>query len=177
MKKPKSTVRRMADYFKQNPIPLTPKLNITEVRRAMKGYAKGFTINIKNDIDPLAQLQETKKAIGSFLGHLKAEMGGFKYSEALDTEFYKRIESPKPHKYEKGYCDSKQHVIINTHSIQKRLELTQREVLKKVANWLTSHPKPRVGNSRATNLARNVLISTFFRGSKSIKNRYRFCTI
>ena len=32
-------------------------------------------------------------------------------------------------------------------------------------------------NSRATNLARNVLISTFFRGSKSIKNRYRFCTI
>ena len=32
-------------------------------------------------------------------------------------------------------------------------------------------------NSRATNLARNVLISTFFRGSKSFKNRYRFCTI
>ena len=26
-------------------------------------------------------------------------------------------------------------------------------------------------------LARNVLISAFFRGSKSIKNRYRFCTI
>ena len=37
-------------------------------------------------------------------------------------------------------------------------------------------------NSRATNLARNVLSpgfwdSTFFRGRKSIKNRYRFCTI
>ena len=31
--------------------------------------------------------------------------------------------------------------------------------------------------SRATNLARNVLISTFFRGSKSIKNRYKFCTV
>ena len=32
-------------------------------------------------------------------------------------------------------------------------------------------------NSRATNLARNVLILTFFRGSKSINSRYRFCTI
>ena len=43
--------------------------------------------------------------------------------------------------------------------------------------WLTSHPKPGIlnhewKNSSATNLARNVLISTFFRGSK-----YRFCTI
>ena len=45
--------------------------------------------------------------------------------------------------------------------------------------WLTSHPQTTSEwkNSRATNLARNVLISTFFRGSKSIKNRYRFCTI
>ena len=32
-------------------------------------------------------------------------------------------------------------------------------------------------NSSATNLARYVLISTFFRGSKLIRNRYRFCTI
>ena len=44
--------------------------------------------------------------------------------------------------------------------------------------WLKSHPKPRVGKlKRDKYLARNVLISTFFRGSKSIKNRYRFCTI
>ena len=44
---------------------------------------------------------------------------------------------------------------------------------------LTSRPQTTSEweNSRATNLARNVLISTFFRGSKSIKNRYGFCTI
>ena len=64
-------------------------------------------------------------------------MGGFKYSEALEAGFFKRIEGPKPHKYEKGYCDSKQHIVINTHSIQESLELSQQEVLRKVANWMS----------------------------------------
>ena len=64
MKKPKSTVKRMVDYFKQNPIPLAPQINMTEVRRAMKGYARAFKINIVNDRDPLIQLQETREEIG-----------------------------------------------------------------------------------------------------------------
>ena len=42
--------------------------------------------------------------------------------------------------------------------------------------WLTSHPKPRVGKLKRDKFG-SVLISTFFRGSKSIKNRYRFFTI
>ena len=137
MKKPKSTVKRMVDYFKQNPIPLAPQINMTEVRRAMKGYARAFKINIVNERDPLFQLQETREEIGRFLKRLKVEMRGFKYSEALEVEFYKRIEGPKPHKYEKGYCDSKQHIVINTHSIQESLELSQQEVLRKVANWMS----------------------------------------
>ena len=88
MKKPKSTVKRMVDYFKQNPIPLVPQINMTAVRRAMKGYARAFKINIEE--------------IGRFLKRLKVEMGGFEYSEALEVGFFKRIEGPKPHKYEKG---------------------------------------------------------------------------
>lgn len=55
----------------------------------------------------------------------------------MEVEFYKRIEGPKPHKYEKGYCDSKQHIVINTHSIQENLELSQQEVLSKIANWMS----------------------------------------
>ena len=106
MKKPNSTVKRIVDYFKQNPIPLAPPINMTEVRRAMKGYARAFKIDIVNDSDPLIQLQETREEINRFLKCLKVEMGGFKYSEALEVEFYKRFEGPKPHKYEKGYCES-----------------------------------------------------------------------
>ena len=49
---------------------------------------------------PLIQLQETREKIGRFRERLKVEMGGFKYSEALEVEFHKQIEGPKPHKYE-----------------------------------------------------------------------------
>ena len=104
----------------------------------MKGYARAFNMNIVNDRDPLVQLQETRQEIGIFLKHLKVEMGGFKYSEALEVEFYERIEGPKPHMYKKGYCDSKQHIGINTHSIQESLELSQQEVLNKVSSWMSA---------------------------------------
>ena len=103
----------------------------------MKGYARGFKINIVNDRDPLSQLQETRQGIGRFLKRFKVEMSGFKYSEALEVEFYKRIEGPIPHKYEKGYCNSKQHIVINTHSIQENLELSEQEVLAKIPNWMS----------------------------------------
>ena len=63
-------------------------------------------------------MQETRQEIGRFLKRLEVEMGGRKYSEALEVEFYKRIEDPKPHKYEKGYCDSKQHTVINMNNLQ-----------------------------------------------------------
>ena len=64
-------------------------------------------------------------------------MGGSKYSEALEVEFYKRIEGPKPHKYEKGYYDSTQNIVINMSKLQESLELSQQEVLNKVANWMS----------------------------------------
>ena len=67
----------MVDYSKQNPIPLARQANLTEVRRAMNSYARAFKINIVNDRDPLAQLQETRQQIGRFLKRLKVEMGGF----------------------------------------------------------------------------------------------------
>lgn len=103
----------------------------------MKGYVKAFKINIANDRDLLIQLQETRQEIGWFLKRLKVEMGGSKYSEALEVEFYKRIEGPKPHKYEKGYYDSKRNIVINMNNLQESLELSQQEVLNKVTNWMS----------------------------------------
>ena len=76
----------MVDYFKQNPIPLASQVNLTEVRRAMKSYARAFKINVVNDRDPLVQLKETRQQIGRFLMRLQVEMGGFKYSEALEVD-------------------------------------------------------------------------------------------
>ena len=46
----------------KKPVPL-PRTKIEQVAKALKGYTKSFEIGIKNNKDPLAQLQNTRKAI------------------------------------------------------------------------------------------------------------------
>ena len=43
MKKPKSTVKRMVDFFKQNPIPLAPQANITSNEKLCKGFQNKYS--------------------------------------------------------------------------------------------------------------------------------------
>ena len=58
MKKPKSTVKRMVDYLKQNPIPLAPQTKV---------YERAFKINIVNDRDPLLSCKKQGKRLVDFL--------------------------------------------------------------------------------------------------------------
>ena len=44
----------------KKPIPL-PRTKIEQTNKALKGYTKSFEINIKNNKDPLMQLQNTKR--------------------------------------------------------------------------------------------------------------------
>ena len=66
----------------------------------------------------------------------------------------------------------------------KKLDLNKKESWREEIIWLMSpfvtcqHPKGfRWLTSRRKPQGRQIWLSTFFRGSKSIKNRYRFCTI
>lgn len=131
MKKPKSTVKRMVDYFKQNPIPLAPQANLMEVRRTMKGYARAFKINVVNDRDTLIQLQETRQEIGRFLKRWKWASSNIQ--KHWRSNFVKMLES-RSH-----ICIRRDIVIvsINMNNIRESLELSQQEVLQKVANWMS----------------------------------------
>jgi len=57
------------DDYKPIPKPRTtkpvllPSTKIEQVAKAMKGYTKSFEIGIKNNKDPLAQLQNTKRPL------------------------------------------------------------------------------------------------------------------
>ena len=57
------------DDYKPTPKPRTkkptplPRTKIDEVDKALKGYTKSYEIGIKNDKDPLIQLQNTRLAI------------------------------------------------------------------------------------------------------------------
>ena len=55
----------------------------------MEGYTKSFELNIKNENDPLKQLQSTRKAVEHKLKQLLREENGFKFDETLKVTFEK----------------------------------------------------------------------------------------
>ena len=64
------------------PVP-TPRTIIKQTDKALKGYTKSFEISIRNNKDPLAQMQNTRKAIEHSVISLLNEMKGLKYVETL----------------------------------------------------------------------------------------------
>ena len=75
-------------YKPRRPIP-TPRTKIEQTDKALKGYTKSYEINIKNNKDPLSQMQNTRKAIEHRVITLLNEMKGFKYVETLKVTFKK----------------------------------------------------------------------------------------
>ena len=62
---------------------IKPKTQIKQVAKALKGYTKSFEISIKNNKDPLEQLQITRKAIEHHIASILTSMKGLKFVETL----------------------------------------------------------------------------------------------
>ena len=88
---PRKSVKQMVQEYEDNiilpptpkprtkkPTPL-PRTKIEEVDKALKGYTKSFEIGIKNNKDPLAQLQNTRKAIEYHIIKILTSMKGLKF--------------------------------------------------------------------------------------------------
>ena len=96
---PRKRVKQMVQDYEDNiilpppefrdgykPVPL-PRTKIEQVAKAMKGYTKSFEIGIKNNKDPLAQLQSTRKAIEHHIVNILTSMKGLKFVETLKVTF------------------------------------------------------------------------------------------
>ena len=83
------------DDYKPTPKPRTkkptplPRTKIDEVDKALKGYTKSYEIGIKNDKDPLEQLQNTRLAIEHHIIKILTSMKGIKFVETLRVTFKK----------------------------------------------------------------------------------------
>ena len=62
---------------------IKPKTQIKQVAKALKGYTKSFEIGIKNNKDPLEELQITRKAIEHHIASILTSMKGLKFVETL----------------------------------------------------------------------------------------------
>ena len=118
----------------KKPVP-TPRTKIEQVAKAMKGYTKSFEIGIKNNKDPLAQPQYTRKAIEHHVRNILESMKGLKFVETLKVTFKKLVKDGTLDKT--AYFNSKAQTIINNTEIPEVLQSTKQQILNMIAQWVS----------------------------------------
>jgi len=114
----------------KKPVPL-PWTKIEQVDKALKGYTKSFEINIKNNKDPLAQLQSTRKATAYHLISELTSMKGLKFIETLRVTFTKITDSDIV--YKAAYFNSIAQTIVNNLEVAESLQLSKQQILNTIA--------------------------------------------
>ena len=129
------------DDYKPVPLPRTkkpvpsPRTKIEQVDKALKGYTKSYEIGIKNNKDPLAQLQNTRKAIEYHIISILTSMKGLKFVETLMVTFKKLAKDEIV--YKPAYFNSKPQTIINNTEIPEALQLSKQQILNMIAQWVS----------------------------------------
>ena len=118
----------------KKPTPL-PRTKIEQVDKALKGYTKSYEIDIKNDKDPLIQLQNTRLAIEYHIIKVLTSMKGLKFVETLRVTFKKL--SKDEIVYKTAYFNSKPKTIINNTEIPEALQSSKDHILNMIAQWIS----------------------------------------
>ena len=118
----------------KKPVPL-PRTKIEQVTKALKGYTKSFEIDIKNNKDPLAQPQNTRKAFEYHIVSILISMKGLKFVETFRVTFKKS--SKDEIVYKTAYFNSKPQTIINNTEIPEALQLSKQQILNMIAQWVS----------------------------------------
>ena len=118
----------------KKPVPL-PRTKIEILNKALKGYTKSYEISIKNNKDPLMQLQNTRKAVAYHIISVFKLMKGLKFVETLRVTFIKTSDSEIV--YKTAYFNSSPQTIINNVEITESLQMSKQNILNKVAEWIS----------------------------------------
>ena len=111
------------------------KIKINETAKALKGFTKSFEINIKNNKDPSAQLQNTRIAINKHITKIIESMKGLKFVENLKVTFKKYSRNEIVTKT--AYFNSKPKTIINKTEITEASQSSKEEILNIIAQWIS----------------------------------------
>ena len=118
----------------KKPVP-TPRTIIKQTDKALKGFAKSYEINIRNNRDPLVQMQNTRKGVERQVTTLLNEMKGLKYVETLKVTCEKISADVIVEK--SAYFNSASQTIINQMEINEALQMSKQNILNKIAQWIS----------------------------------------
>ena len=108
---------------------------ITQMQQALQGYTKSFDIELRDNKDPLVQLQESRKAIEYLFDNQLKISKGFKYVETLQVKFIKFSNGQKTEK--NGFFNSKADLILNNTNIQSSLQISKQHILNIISQWVS----------------------------------------
>ena len=131
---PRSRKPIPAPRTKKQPIP-TPRTRISQTAKALKNYTKSFEISVKDEKDPLVQLNNTRKAVTNHIENILILMKGLKFAETLVVTFEKRI-GREERLFKTAYFNSQQLTITNDTQIELALSLSKQQILNKIAVWI-----------------------------------------
>ena len=118
----------------KKPVP-TPRTVIKQIDKALKGFVKSYEINIRNERDPLVQMQNTRNGVERQVTTLLNEMKGLKYIETLQVTFEKISSNIIIEK--SAYFNSASQTIINQMEINNALQMSKQNILNKIAQWIS----------------------------------------
>ena len=118
----------------KKPVP-TPRTIIKQTDKALKGFAKSYEINIRNNRDPFVQMQNTRKGAEHRVITLLNEMKGLKYVETLKVTFEKISADVIVEK--SAYFNSTSQTIINEMEIADSLQMSKQNLLNQISRWIS----------------------------------------
>ena len=118
----------------EKPVP-EKRTIISQVEKALKGYTQSFEVELRDEKDPLVQLQKSRRAIEHLFKNLLVQTKGFKFVETLQVKFVKYSNNNKILK--NGYFNSTTDLIINETDIKLSLQASQQQILNKIAQWIS----------------------------------------
>ena len=134
-KSPNKDIIQMKLSEKSEEVRQKRKIKINEKAKALKGYTKSFEIGIKNNKDPLKQLQSTRIGIKANIESILKSMKGLKFVENLKVTFKKNSKNEIITKT--AYFNSKPKTIINKTQITEELQSSKHEILNITAQWIS----------------------------------------
>ena len=143
---------------KPTPLPKTKKPTpqkrtiISQLEKALEGYTQSFDVELRELINPLIQLQLTRRPIEYLFKNLLVQTKGFKFIETLKTQFIK-VSKEKKIIIKDAYFNSKTDLIINATDIKLALQTSQEHILNIISKWLSE------GSGWAINFIENHYIN------------------
>ena len=118
----------------EKPVP-EKRTIISQFEKALKGFTKSFDVELRDNKDPLLQLQKSRRAVEYLFNNLLVQTKGFKFVETLQVKFIKYSNDKKILK--NGYFNSTTDLIINETDIKLAIQASQQQILNEIAQWIS----------------------------------------